>query len=721
MSTSHDKGAVLYIVSRSGKVLGSEERSRRFAPDDYFEGELEGWIFWGSKRTSGSSGSKRVSQETSPSGSHGKSFLGGSFQSLSRTSRKKRIPFAAWGDELATLNEVITPLTRRQARSQQKRSSSKRESLHGRRAGEGRKDGDAEYESSGSARSQAMSCHFERWDRMEQNLKIGLAQLAILHKWEAGTRELAARWVAWLLKMLRKARPHPRPLQHLLFTMCGAVLPVICRSLVRESWTRSPDPELCRCVDIFLKALEKSQACFSPLQWEILEEKMDECRKLRLKIASLLQKRELQSATSSGKYESSGVKPKKQQASGGGLIDAPRFPSEEAPDPQSQSDTKDEKLSNTLVQNEGVPALVKRALREKLFTPRSKGQEGRVSGDLSGGSGTIVSLLCPLSGSRVKVPARGRSCSHRASFDLQAYLEVRAKDETSRCSTTHLRKKQKMETTWCCPICGSDATWPQIIVDRVLLRILEVLPENMPQVCLLPNGRWRIVWSPVADGLGKTDTGSAKVSVHSLSRYGVITETRHTGQPRESKLDAVKESCHRSNEAECRCETEWHALDRAFRSWKEGIELLSKGGGASRQRDGHLGLQFTVANLDGDQKPKVDASSTIPEKVTASAGALVKLDSEVPHGRDIIPAEKRSPRIEELSPLSREVREISKPENAVMEKTGEDGGIQGALLRNVVVEAFSGTPFVFGENGGMYARMRVGQHKARRKQMAKKT
>ncbi|KAL3696268.1 hypothetical protein R1sor_010344 [Riccia sorocarpa] len=711
--SSHGEGAVLYIVSRSGKVLSTQDRARVFSQDDYFEGELEGWIFWGSKTASGILGSKKVVQDSAPSCSNGGSFHGGSYDNLGRTSKKRRIPFVVWGEELTSLNDIITPLTRRHSRSQQRKSVSKKESSQGKRRRDCKRDGNAESSVSGSAKSQPMSSCSERWVRMEQNLRIGLAQLVILHKWEAGTRELATRWVAWLLRMLRKARPHPRLLQHFLFTMCAAVLPVICCSLVRESKTCSPDPEICRCVDIFWEALEKSNACFSPIQWEILEEKLDECRNLRLKIASLHQKEELQTSAGNSKQENLGPSTSSVEPS----------PSEDAPEKRIHTDTKDEKLSNSLIQNEGVSALVRTALKEKLFTPRVKCQEERVPYEVAGSPGTIVSLLCPLSGNRVKIPARGRSCGHRASFDLQAFLEIRAQDQTCRNNAVHVRKKQKVETGWSCPICGSNATWPHIIVDRVLLRILEVLPENMPQVCLLPNGRWRMVWSPITEGVGKTDAGSSRSLPQSGSRCAENANTENTGQPSglNADADAATEDC--TSRPHCEeatvsysCDTDWEALERAFRSWKEGIELLSRRDGDLRNREDFVGPKNNfVAAGDGEQKHKPAASSI------DCGGAVSELPGTINCNGSTSTRERGTSQIKHPPASCREFSGDRRAQNVIPDCVGEYVASQETRRGKGACEVQTGLSNILGETGGTCARMRAGQHKARRKQMAKKT
>lgn len=51
-----------------------------------------------------------------------------------------------------------------------------------------------------------------------------------------------------------------------------------------------------------------------------------------------------------------------------------------------------------------------------------------------------VSIKCPLSCGRIKVPARGRGCEHFNSFDLATYLEFS-------------RRARK----WMCPVCSKPA------------------------------------------------------------------------------------------------------------------------------------------------------------------------------------------------------------------------------------------------------------------------
>jgi hypothetical protein len=66
----------------------------------------------------------------------------------------------------------------------------------------------------------------------------------------------------------------------------------------------------------------------------------------------------------------------------------------------------------------------------------------------------------------------------RMTLDANMYknalvLQEHAKSDKRRSNSDHKKKRAKMETvTWCCPICGADAMWPQLVVDGVLLRYI---------------------------------------------------------------------------------------------------------------------------------------------------------------------------------------------------------------------------------------------------------
>jgi hypothetical protein len=204
MSTSHDHAAVLYVVSRSGKVLKNEERSREFTLDansDYFEGELEGWIFWGSNNgacegkgvydckatTSNYEGQKRLGDGfVGASGrSSSRSFLKNTFGSFGRVSWTTRIPVSnLWRDDADSIPNIFSSVDWTKSLGGSSRVGNHKNTARWRDAAS--REGDAPTSVSNHAMGRVWKPHdffrSESWYRMEQCYKIGLAQVAILQK-----------------------------------------------------------------------------------------------------------------------------------------------------------------------------------------------------------------------------------------------------------------------------------------------------------------------------------------------------------------------------------------------------------------------------------------------------------------------------------------------------------------------------------------------------------
>lgn len=105
----------------------------------------------------------------------------------------------------------------------------------------------------------------------------------------------------------------------------------------------------------------------------------------------------------------------------------------------------------------------------------------------------VLSLKCPLSYVRIKVPCRTAHCKHVACFDATSFLQL-----------------QEQGPQWLCPICNESAKFEQLAVDEygaqpsVFLRvsfaltqisryvrdILARTPETLDQVTIEPDGTW---------------------------------------------------------------------------------------------------------------------------------------------------------------------------------------------------------------------------------------
>lgn len=106
---------------------------------------------------------------------------------------------------------------------------------------------------------------------------------------------------------------------------------------------------------------------------------------------------------------------------------------------------------------------------------------------------TRVSLRCPLSLARIRVPARARTCTHVQCFDLGAFLAVNAKTPK-----------------FLCPVCSRPAPFAALVVDTLFAAILAAVPSSrVLEVAIDPDGNWTPD-SPVGDDSDSDDEGEGE-------------------------------------------------------------------------------------------------------------------------------------------------------------------------------------------------------------------
>ncbi|KAM7289947.1 hypothetical protein ISCGN_030075 [Ixodes scapularis] len=86
-----------------------------------------------------------------------------------------------------------------------------------------------------------------------------------------------------------------------------------------------------------------------------------------------------------------------------------------------------------------------------------------------------VSLTCPLSKTRIKVPCRGARCFHAQTFDAMAYLDV---------------NESTLRPLWRCPVCNRSTKVEELRIDLFVLELLGRLGSFCGAVELFPDGRW---------------------------------------------------------------------------------------------------------------------------------------------------------------------------------------------------------------------------------------
>ena len=82
-----------------------------------------------------------------------------------------------------------------------------------------------------------------------------------------------------------------------------------------------------------------------------------------------------------------------------------------------------------------------------------------------------ISLKCPISYTRMKVPVKGKNCSHSTCFDLKNYF------------INSITKQ-----AWNCPICSLPLLYNDLIVDSVLDNVLKNSNDNVSSIILSNEG-----------------------------------------------------------------------------------------------------------------------------------------------------------------------------------------------------------------------------------------
>lgn len=89
----------------------------------------------------------------------------------------------------------------------------------------------------------------------------------------------------------------------------------------------------------------------------------------------------------------------------------------------------------------------------------------------------LISLMCPLSKLRMKLPTKSINCDHLQCFDASGFISMNEK-----------------KPTWICPICNKPCTYYDLEIQTYFLEIVNspFLPENCQQIEILPDGSWKM-------------------------------------------------------------------------------------------------------------------------------------------------------------------------------------------------------------------------------------
>ncbi|XP_027161787.1 E4 SUMO-protein ligase PIAL2-like [Coffea eugenioides] len=85
-----------------------------------------------------------------------------------------------------------------------------------------------------------------------------------------------------------------------------------------------------------------------------------------------------------------------------------------------------------------------------------------------------ISLNCPISKSRIKMPAKGKLCKHFQCFDYDNFLEINSK-----------------RPSWECPHCKQPVCYVDICIDPNFVKVLSEAEEKVVNVIMSANGAWK--------------------------------------------------------------------------------------------------------------------------------------------------------------------------------------------------------------------------------------
>uniref|UniRef100_A0A5B7APQ5 Putative E3 SUMO-protein ligase pli1 n=1 Tax=Davidia involucrata TaxID=16924 RepID=A0A5B7APQ5_DAVIN len=87
-----------------------------------------------------------------------------------------------------------------------------------------------------------------------------------------------------------------------------------------------------------------------------------------------------------------------------------------------------------------------------------------------------ISLNCPISFRRIKVPVKGHSCKHLQCFDFDNFVDINSR-----------------RPSWRCPHCNQYVCYTDIRVDQNMAKVLREVGENVADVIISADGSWKAV------------------------------------------------------------------------------------------------------------------------------------------------------------------------------------------------------------------------------------
>ncbi|KAL4570735.1 hypothetical protein LXL04_026396 [Taraxacum kok-saghyz] len=115
-----------------------------------------------------------------------------------------------------------------------------------------------------------------------------------------------------------------------------------------------------------------------------------------------------------------------------------------------------------------------------------------------------ISLKCPISFSRIKIPVKGHACKHLQCFDYNNYVSI----NTSR-------------PQWRCPHCSQSVCFHDIRIDQSMVKVLKEVGEDISHVKISSDGSWEAVTESNENTEKPNDTNAPPVH-HETGSQNVV-------------------------------------------------------------------------------------------------------------------------------------------------------------------------------------------------------
>ncbi|KAL7717968.1 Sumo ligase [Entamoeba marina] len=109
-----------------------------------------------------------------------------------------------------------------------------------------------------------------------------------------------------------------------------------------------------------------------------------------------------------------------------------------------------------------------------------------------------ISLKCPMSYVRMKIPVRGINCDHLSCFDLENYI-----------------RNSTIKQSFNCPTCLKPLPTSELVIDSVLFKELKTAPDDVSSIKMTSNGNITEVHEFIEDG----DNDNEKETDHEEMMY----------------------------------------------------------------------------------------------------------------------------------------------------------------------------------------------------------